>query len=88
MGKNAKFFITGDITQIDLPRHQHSGLVQASTILKEIKGIEFIYLDQADVVRHHLVTKIIQRYEKWDNDRQQAEKEKITTDSKKYQQTK
>ena len=69
MGKNAKFLITGDITQIDLPRHQHSGLVQAGRILHDIKGIEFIYLDNADVVRHHLVTKIIQRYETWESER-------------------
>lgn len=67
MGKNAKFFITGDITQVDLPRNQVSGLVQASKILKDIKGIEFIYLNNKDVVRHHLVTKIIQSYEKWES---------------------
>lgn len=67
MGKNAKFFITGDITQIDLPKNQASGLIQASRILKNIKGIDFIFLDNKDVVRHHLVTKIIQSYEKWDN---------------------
>ena len=66
MGKNAKFFITGDITQVDLPRHQSSGLIQAGKILRNIKGIEFIYLDNSDVVRHHLVTKIIQCYEKWE----------------------
>ena len=69
MGKNAKFFITGDITQIDLPRHQHSGLVQAQHILRDIKGIEFIILDNSDVVRHHLVTKIIQRYENWETEK-------------------
>ncbi|MBQ7550649.1 MAG: PhoH family protein [Bacteroidales bacterium] len=67
MGKNAKFFITGDITQIDLPKNQSSGLIQASKILKDIKGIKFIFLDNKDVVRHHLVTKIIQSYEKWEN---------------------
>jgi len=66
MGKNAKFFITGDLTQVDLPRHQQSGLLLASQILKEIKGIEFIYMNQSDVVRHHLVTKIIDRYEEYD----------------------
>lgn len=82
MGKNAKFFITGDITQVDLPRHQHSGLVQAGKILKGIKGIEFIYLDNADVVRHHLVTKIIERYEKWDDER----KNERTTREEKSQQ--
>ena len=70
MGKNAKFFITGDVTQIDLPRHQQSGLIQSTKILKDIKGIEFIYLGQGDVVRHHLVTKIIQRYENWENQKE------------------
>lgn len=75
MGKNAKFFITGDITQIDLPRHQNSGLIQAARILDTIKGIDFIYLDNSDVVRHHLVTKIIQQYEKWENQKQDNLKE-------------
>ena len=63
MGKNAKFFITGDITQIDLPKNQQSGLIQADRILSSIPGIDFIYMDTKDVVRHHLVTKIINRYE-------------------------
>ena len=63
MGRNAKFVVTGDITQIDLPRNQQSGLVQATEILSDIKGIEIIRLDRSDVVRHHLVTKIIQAYE-------------------------
>jgi phosphate starvation-inducible PhoH-like protein len=67
MGKNAKFFITGDLTQVDLPRHQQSGLVLASQILKNIKGIDFIFMNQSDVVRHYLVTKIIDRYEEYDN---------------------
>jgi phosphate starvation-inducible protein PhoH and related proteins len=62
MGKSAKFFVTGDITQIDLPRNQSSGLKQAEQILKDIPGIDFIYLDDRDVVRHSLVTKIIKAY--------------------------
>jgi phosphate starvation-inducible PhoH-like protein len=62
MGKSAKFFVTGDITQIDLPRNQSSGLKQAEQLLKEINGIDFIYLDERDVVRHSLVTKIIKAY--------------------------
>jgi len=66
MGKNAKFFITGDLTQVDLPRHQQSGLALAHQILKDIKGIDFIFMNQTDVVRHHLVTKIIDRYEEYD----------------------
>jgi phosphate starvation-inducible protein PhoH and related proteins len=63
MGKSAKFIITGDITQIDLPRHQTSGLITATRILNRIKGIEFIFLNETDVVRHKLVTKIIKAYE-------------------------
>lgn len=62
MGKSSKFFVTGDITQIDLPRNQSSGLKQAEQLLKNIQGIEFIYLDDRDVVRHSLVTKIIKAY--------------------------
>ena len=63
MGRNAKFVVTGDITQIDLPRHQQSGLVQATRILEGIEGISFIQLDNRDVIRHKLVTKIIRAYE-------------------------
>jgi phosphate starvation-inducible PhoH-like protein len=66
MGRSSKFVITGDITQIDLPRNQNSGLVQAKRILKDIKGIDFITLDVRDVVRHKLVTRIINAYEKKD----------------------
>ena len=63
MGRNAKFVITGDITQIDLPRHQQSGLVQGMHILDGINGISFINLDNSDVIRHKLVTKIIRAYD-------------------------
>ena len=63
MGRNAKFVITGDITQIDLPRNQQSGLVQATQILKDIDGISVIELDNSDVIRHRLVTRIIRAYE-------------------------
>jgi len=66
MGRSSKFVITGDITQIDLPRNQNSGLVQATKILKNVKGIDFIMLDVRDVVRHKLVTRIINAYEKKD----------------------
>ena len=64
MGKNAKFLITGDLTQIDLPRYQTSGLLQATKMLENIKGIDVIFLDKSDVVRHPLVTAIIHAYEK------------------------
>lgn len=62
MGNNAKFVITGDITQIDLPSRQPSGLLQSLQILKPIKEIAFLYLDESDIVRHPLVKQIIQQY--------------------------
>ena len=62
MGRSAKFIVTGDITQIDLPKNQGSGLLHAERILKNINGIDFIYLGEKDVVRHGLVTKIIKAY--------------------------
>jgi phosphate starvation-inducible PhoH-like protein len=70
MGKNAKFVITGDPSQIDLPkRGQKSGLKEAIVALKGVKGIGFIYLDDKDVVRHRLVKKIINAYKNLeDND--------------------
>ena len=64
MGRNAKFIITGDITQIDLPTKTPSGLPQAMEVLKDVKGIEFIMLDDKDVVRHKLVTDIINAYKR------------------------
>ena len=66
MGKSSKFIVTGDVTQIDLPRKKQSGLLQAQDILKGIKGVDFIYLDGRDVVRHQLVTRIIEAYNKLD----------------------
>ncbi len=67
MGKNAKFIITGDVTQIDLPRNKNSGLLQAQYLLKDIKGIDFIYLNEKDIVRHKLVTKIVNAYQRNEN---------------------
>ncbi len=64
MGSSAKFIITGDVTQIDLPKHQPSGLLQASKLLKNVEGIEFIQLVGSDVIRHKLVKKIVEVYDK------------------------
>ncbi len=64
MGKSSKFIVTGDITQIDLPKNQESGLIHATRILKDIPGMDFIYLDQRDIIRHRLVIKIIEAYGK------------------------
>ncbi len=62
MGKSAKFIVTGDETQIDLPKNQKSGLSDAMKILKKVKGISFVYLDEKDVIRHKLVKDIINAY--------------------------
>jgi len=62
MGKNAKFIITGDPGQVDLPRKQVSGLKEALGILKSVKGIDIIHLNERDVIRHRLVKKIIDAY--------------------------
>ncbi len=66
MGKSAKFMITGDVTQIDLPKNQPSGLIQAMDILHKIKGVGFVQFDGKDVIRHDLVRKIIDAYDKND----------------------
>lgn len=67
MGKNAKFIITGDITQIDLPGKVTSGLVKAIELLKNVNGISIVHFDIRDVVRHKLVKKIIEAYENSNN---------------------
>ncbi|MAR68728.1 MAG: phosphate starvation-inducible protein PhoH [Crocinitomicaceae bacterium] len=63
MGKNAKFVITGDMSQIDLPKNQRSGLVVALGLLNKIKGVSVIHLDNNDVIRHKLVKDIIKAFE-------------------------
>ena len=64
MGRNAKFIVTGDLTQIDLPQKNQSGLNNTINILKQIEGISLIYFDQRDIVRHQLVKDIVAAYEK------------------------
>lgn len=66
MGMNTKMIVTGDMTQIDLPSSQTSGLVQAIKILKGVKGISFIELNKKDIVRHKLVTRIVEACEKFE----------------------
>lgn len=65
MGFGSKMVITGDITQIDLPRGKKSGLVEATRVLKNISGIDFCYLKDVDVVRHEMVKKIIGAYDQY-----------------------
>ena len=67
MGKSAKFIVTGDITQIDLPRNQGSGLQDAMKILDKVKGIGFVQFNEKDVVRHELVKKILNSYNKYES---------------------
>ena len=69
LGGNSKSIITGDITQIDLPAKQVSGLVQAREILSKVEGVAFVYFDKGDVVRHKLVKDIIDAYEKFGNNK-------------------
>ena len=67
MGKNAKFMITGDPGQIDLPRRVISGLKEALLVLKDIKGVGIVHLDDKDVIRHRLVKKVIAAYNEIEN---------------------
>lgn len=66
LGYGSKAIITGDITQVDLPRGKSSGLAQASKILKNVKGLDFMYFTSSDIVRHPLVQRIIDAYEDYD----------------------
>jgi phosphate starvation-inducible PhoH-like protein len=74
IGASAKAIITGDLTQIDLPKNQKSGLIKATKILRDIDGIAYIQLDEADVVRHRLVKSIIRAYDK-DKEKEEQEEE-------------
>ena len=74
MGMNTKMIVTGDMTQIDLPSSQTSGLIQAMKILKGVKGISFIELTKKDIVRHKLVTRIVEAYEKFEEGRKMEKK--------------
>jgi len=65
MGFNSKCVITGDITQIDLPSARRSGLLEAIDVLKGVDGISFIHFDEGDVVRHHLVQRIVRAYDEY-----------------------
>ena len=75
LGMNAKMIITGDITQIDLPHSTQSGLVHALRVLKDVKGISCVQFDKTDIVRHHLVQRIVDAYEKYN----EANKESSST---------
>ena len=76
MGWNTKMIVTGDRTQIDLPPSQKSGLIEAQRILKDVSGIAFIEMDKRDIVRHKLVTRIVEAYE------QATDNSLLTTDNR------
>ena len=73
MGWNTKMIITGDMTQIDLPHSQKSGLIEALHILNNVEGIGIVTLDRRDIVRHKLVTRIVNAYEQFDKDKDSNE---------------
>ena len=84
MGMNNKMIITGDLTQIDLPREQRSGLKEALKILDGVEGIGVVKLGQKDIVRHKLVTRIVNAYDKYDKERAEArEAQKAEKDNSK-----
>ncbi|RMD95088.1 MAG: PhoH family protein [Calditrichaeota bacterium] len=74
LGINSKAIVTGDITQIDLPAGAESGLVQVQSILADVPGVAFVYLQESDVVRHRLVRDIIKAYESYQNSSKEATK--------------
>ena len=82
MGMNTKMFVTGDITQIDLPTSQTSGLIQALHILRGIKGISVVELNKKDIVRHKLVEHIVEAYDKFDKERKE-ERERLKAEKEK-----
>ena len=77
MGWNTKMMITGDLTQVDLPKGQRSGLREAYDLLRDIEGISFIEMNQKDIVRHKLVTRIVNAYERYDRERQDIKQYEI-----------
>lgn len=77
MGWNTKMIITGDLTQVDLPHGTMSGLREALNILKGVKGISFINMNDKDIVRHKLVTRIVNAYEKSDKEKKELKKQTI-----------
>jgi len=82
MGNSAKFIITGDLTQIDLPRNRDSGLQKAMQLLNKVKDIGFVHFDKSDVIRHRLVKKILEAYEKDELKNQELAEKKSKEDKK------
>ena len=75
MAQGLRFVCTGDITQIDLPHSTRSGLIEALNILQNVPGIGFVHLGKKDIVRHKLVTRIVEAYEKKDKEKEKQERQ-------------
>ncbi|MDE5555139.1 MAG: PhoH family protein [Muribaculaceae bacterium] len=75
LGMNAKMIITGDVTQIDLPRTTSSGLIQALKVLRDVKGIGRVEFSKKDIIRHQLVQRIVEAYEHFDEEQKEARKQ-------------
>lgn len=88
MGKNARFIVTGDVTQIDLPRKSDSGLIIAQNVLEDIRGISIINFDNRDIVRHRLVKYIVDAYKKFDDSKEAFAKAKVDNEIDNHKATK
>lgn len=77
MGFDSKVVVTGDITQVDLPGHKVSGLIEIQDVLKDIPGLTFVYFDESDVVRHELVQKIIAAYNRFKEERERRRQQRV-----------
>ncbi|OOR99601.1 nucleoside triphosphate hydrolase [Haemophilus paracuniculus] len=87
IGFNSKAVITGDVTQVDLPRHQKSGLKHAIEVLSEVEELSFNYFDSQDIVRHPVVAKVVQAYDRWEaEDEQRREQRRLEKSLEKIQQ--
>ena len=80
LGMNAKMIITGDVTQIDLPRTTSSGLIQALKVLRDVKGIGRVEFSKKDIIRHQLVQRIVEAYEHFDEEQKEARKQEQADD--------
>lgn len=84
MGLNTKFIVTGDVTQIDLPRRSNSGLIFAMNLLKKIEGISIVHFNKNDIVRHRLVREIVEAYETYYEEQEQRNAELPATNRRGY----
>jgi phosphate starvation-inducible protein PhoH and related proteins len=82
LGVNSKVVITGDITQIDLPERNQSGLLQALKILTNIEGIQVVHFDKRDILRHKLVRDIVEAYDNFTAEKEKAKQENNAKDNK------